>query len=101
MAYVICEPCLDAKNLACVDVCPVDCIQGGPDHDQMYIDPATCIDCDACVPECPVEAIFADNNVPENYAHWTQINIDEAPKYPVISAKIPALHGPSCTGPEE
>jgi ferredoxin len=53
------------------------------------------------VPECPVEAIFADTNVPEQYAHWTQINIDEAPKYPVISQKIPALHGPNCTGPEE
>jgi hypothetical protein len=39
--------------------------------------------------------------VPENYTHWTQINIDEAPNYPVISQKIPALHGPSCTGPEE
>jgi hypothetical protein len=48
-----------------------------------------------------VEAIFADTNVPENYAHWTQINIDEAPKYPIISQKIPALHGPTCTGPEE
>jgi hypothetical protein len=53
------------------------------------------------VPECPVEAIFADTSVPEQYAHWTQINIDEAPNYPVISQKIPALHGPNCSGPAE
>ncbi len=66
----------------------------------FFVD-STCIDCDACVPECPVEAIFADNNVPEQYQHWTQINIDEAPNYPVISQKIPALHGPACNGPAE
>ena len=67
MAYVICEPCIGATNLACVDVCPVDCIQGGPNQEQMYIDPVTCIDCDACVPACPVGAIFAQENVP---ARW-------------------------------
>src|SRR5256885_11107396 len=49
--------------------------------DRLYINADTCIDCDACVPECPVEAIFADNNVPEQHQHWTQINIDEAPNY--------------------
>ena len=66
----------------------------------FYVD-ESCIDCDACVPECPVEAIFADTSVPEDQAQWTQINIDEAPNYPVISQKIPALHGATCTGPEE
>jgi ferredoxin len=99
MTYVVVELCVDCKYTDCAAVCPVEAFHELPDR--LYINADTCIDCDACVPECPVEAIFADNNVPENYAHWTQINIDEAPKYPVISAKIPALHGPSCTGPEE
>ena len=67
MAYVICEPCIGAMELACVDVCPVDCIQGGPDHQQMYIDPATCIDCGVCVPACPMTSIFAEADVP---ARW-------------------------------
>jgi ferredoxin len=99
MTYVVVELCVDCKYTDCAAVCPVEAFHELPDR--LYINADTCIDCDACVPECPVEAIFADTNVPENYAHWTQINIDEAPNYPVISQKIPALHGPSCTGPEE
>ena len=67
MAYVICEPCIGAKELACVDVCPVDCIQGGPNENQMYIDPTACTDCAACEPACPVSAIFLDSDVP---AKW-------------------------------
>jgi ferredoxin len=99
MTYVVVELCVDCKYTDCAAVCPVEAFHELPDR--LYINADTCIDCDACVPECPVEAIFADTNVPENYAHWTQINIDEAPNYPVISQKIPALHGPTCTGPEE
>jgi ferredoxin len=99
MTYVVVELCVDCKYTDCAAVCPVEAFHELPDR--LYINADTCIDCDACVPECPVEAIFADTNVPENYAHWTQINIDEAPNYPIISQKIPALHGPSCTGPEE
>ena len=99
MTYVVTESCIKCKYTDCVDVCPVDCFREGPN--MLVIDPDECIDCTLCVPECPVEAIFADTNVPENYAHWTQINIDEAPNYPIISQKIPALHGPTCTGPEE
>ena len=99
MTYVVVELCVDCKYTDCAAVCPVEAFHEL--SDRLYINADTCIDCDACVPECPVEAIFADTNVPENYAHWTQINIDEAPKYPVISQKIPALHGPTCTGPEE
>lgn len=99
MTYVVVELCVDCKYTDCAAVCPVEAFHELPDR--LYINADTCIDCDACVPECPVEAIFADTNVPEQYAHWTQINIDEAPNYPVISQKIPALHGPTCTGPEE
>jgi ferredoxin len=74
LAYVICEPCINAKNLACVDVCPVDCIQGGPNERQMYIDPAICTDCDACVPACPVSAIFAEPDVPAKWQSYIAKN---------------------------
>ncbi len=82
MTYVICEPCIEVKDSACVDVCPVDCIYPRPeadefeDVDQLYIDPEECIDCDVCVPECPVEAIFMEEDVPEEWEHFTQINAD-------------------------
>ncbi len=101
MTYVVCEPCFGCRYTDCALVCPVEAFHLDDEMAALVINPETCIDCDACVPECPVEAIFADTNVPENYAHWTQINIEEAPKYPIISQKIPALHGPTCSGPEE
>ncbi len=65
MAYVIAEPCINTKDTACVDACPVDCIHPKKDSDKfgteemLYIDPVECIDCGACVPVCPVSAIFA------------------------------------------
>ena len=65
-----------------MDVCPVDCIhprKDEPDFDaaqMLYIHPDECIDCGACVPACPVEAIFRDEDVPEKWAHFTQINAD-------------------------
>ena len=65
MAYVICQPCIGTKDRGCVDVCPVDCIYEG--EDQLYIHPDECIDCGACEPECPVEAIFAEEDVPDQY----------------------------------
>src|SRR2546425_9523109 len=77
MTYVVVEPCIDCKYTDCAAVCPVEAFHELPDR--LYINADTCIDCDACVPECPVEAIFADNNVPEDQAHWTQINIDLRP----------------------
>jgi NAD-dependent dihydropyrimidine dehydrogenase PreA subunit len=74
MTYVITEPCVGIKDRSCVDVCPVDCIYEGPD--QLYIHPDECIDCGACEPECPVTAIFAEENVPANQRHFVQINRD-------------------------
>jgi NAD-dependent dihydropyrimidine dehydrogenase PreA subunit len=62
MPYVITEACKNTKDRACVDVCPVDCIYEGPD--QLYIHPDECIDCGACEPECPVTAIFPEEDVP-------------------------------------
>ncbi|HXG94024.1 MAG TPA: ferredoxin family protein [Blastocatellia bacterium] len=76
MAFVICEPCIGAKELFCVDVCPVDCIQGGPDEEQMYIDPAVCIDCAACEPVCPVSAIFLEADVPSKWQSYIKKNAD-------------------------
>ena len=82
MTYVITEPCVDVKDTACVDVCPVDCIHPTSDSDdfenqnQLFIDPVECIDCGVCEPECPVEAIFIDEDVPEEWEHFTQLNAD-------------------------
>lgn len=82
MAYVIAEPCIDNKDTACTEVCPVDCIHPRKDEaefgtvDQLYIDPETCIDCGACVPVCPVQAIFPLEELPERWAHFAQINAD-------------------------
>ncbi len=82
MAYVIAEPCINVKDTACVDACPVDCIHPRKneadfaDAVQLYIDPVECIDCGACVPVCPVSAIFALEDLPEKWKHYTELNAD-------------------------
>ncbi len=72
MAYIIVEPCIGVKDASCVAVCPVDCIYEG--EDQYYINPDECIDCGACEPECPVEAIFTDDSVPEEWQSYIAKN---------------------------
>jgi len=72
MAYVIAEPCVNVKDQACVEVCPVDCIYEG--EDQFYIHPDECIDCGACEPVCPVEAIFPADEVPAQWQSYTPKN---------------------------
>jgi len=72
MAYIIAEACIDVKDRGCVDVCPVDCIYEGAD--QLYIHPDECIDCGACEPECPVTAIFAEEDVPEDQTAYIEKN---------------------------
>jgi ferredoxin len=74
MAYVVCEPCHDCKYTDCVTVCPCDCFY--QDESMLYIDPDSCIDCGACVPECPVEAIFADLEVPARWAQFVHLNAE-------------------------
>ena len=76
MAYQITETCIDVKDKACVDVCPVDCIHptDGEGEPMLYIDPDECIDCGACEPECPVEAIFAEEDLPEDQGRFLEIN---------------------------
>ena len=83
MTYVICEPCIDVKDTACVDVCPVDCIHPTPDNEeffeeevQLFIDPEECIDCGVCEPEGPVEAIYAEDDLPEEWESFTEKNAD-------------------------
>lgn len=82
MTYVITEPCIGSKDTACIDVCPVDCIHPGKDEDafesveMLYINPDECIDCGACEPACPVQAIFVEDAVPEQWTHFIQLNAD-------------------------
>jgi ferredoxin len=75
MTYVIAEPCVDVIDQACVSVCPVDCIhfEEGVDR-KLYIDPNECIDCGACEPECPVNAIFPEDQLPGEWAAYTRID---------------------------
>lgn len=75
MAYVITEPCVDVQDKSCVNVCPVDCIYHDEGDDrQLYINPDECIDCGACEPECPVAAIFAEEEVPDKWTSFISIN---------------------------
>lgn len=86
MTYIIAEPCVDVMDKACVDVCPVDCIyeiddtqlsEGDEAYKAMlYIHPEECIDCGACEPECPVEAIFPEDEVPEKWSAYTAYNYE-------------------------
>lgn len=76
MTYVITEPCVGVKDASCVDVCPVECIHALPEDDMYYIDPDECIDCGVCVPECPVDAIFPEEEVPEKWLPFTAKNAD-------------------------
>jgi ferredoxin len=76
MAFVIAEPCIGVKDKACIDVCPMDCIHGSDNDTMLYIDPEECIDCDGCVPVCPVEAIFPVDKLPDKWKNYVQINAD-------------------------
>jgi len=72
MTYVIAEPCIDTKERTCIDVCPVDCIY--ETNRMLVIDPVECIDCGACEPECPVEAIYPEDALPQRWEPYVQIN---------------------------
>jgi ferredoxin len=85
MAFVVTEPCVGCKYTDCVTVCPSDCFHEG--ERMLYINPDHCIDCEACVPECPVEAIFHESNVPPQWRHYVELNADGAKRYPVITEK--------------
>lgn len=79
MAYVVTEPCINCKYTNCAAVCPVDAFREGPNF--LTIDPLECIDCDACVAECPVEAIYPDDEVPMEWEHYIELNEDLAEQW--------------------
>jgi ferredoxin len=91
MTHVVTGNCHMCRFTDCVAVCPVDCFHA--DVDILYIDPEECIDCGACIPECPVQAIFAEDDVPEDQQKWTAINAEKAPLLPVITESEDALPG--------
>ena len=75
VTFVITDPCIDTMDQACVSVCPVDCIHFEEGADKMlYINPEECIDCGACEPECPVQAIFPDSDVPPEWSEYIAKN---------------------------
>jgi ferredoxin len=85
MAFVVTESCIKCKYMDCVEVCPVDCFHEGPNF--LVIDPDECIDCTLCEPECPVEAIFSEEEIPDGQESFLKLNAELAKKWPVISEK--------------
>ena len=83
MTYVVTESCIKCKYTDCVDVCPVDCFKEGPN--MLVIDPDECIDCAVCVPECPVNAIYADDEVPDDQKEFVVLNAELAKQWPTIT----------------
>lgn len=83
MAFIVGENCIKCKFQDCVEVCPVDCFHVGPN--MLVIDPAECIDCSVCVPECPADAIFAEDDLPEDQQEFIAINAELSKKWPVIT----------------
>ena len=76
MTYVIAQPCIDVMDRSCVDECPVDCIV--PGARMLVIDPDECVDCGACMPVCPVSAIFSEDELPTQWAHFLDLNAEQA-----------------------
>ena len=100
MAYVIAEPCVDVMDLSCVSVCPVDCIHYDEGTDRkLFIDPNECIECGACEPECPVNAIFPEESVPTEWAQYTTADAtwysDKAAARAMVDELKPAWSGGS------
>ncbi len=85
MTHVVTKPCDGCRYTDCVVVCPVECFHEG--ETMLYIHPDVCIDCEACVPECPVEAIFHEDNLPEEWKEYIQINVDGSENAEVITEK--------------
>ena len=89
MTHVVTENCIKCKHTVCVDVCPVDCFREGPNF--LVIDPDECIDCAVCIPECPVNAIYAEEDVPADQQHMTRLNAELAKLPTSITDKKEAL----------
>lgn len=85
MAHIVTERCIGCVHTSCVEVCPVDCFKDDKEFKMLLIDPDICVDCQACVSECPEEAIFWDDECPEEYKKWININAGRAPDLPEIT----------------
>lgn len=85
MTFVVTEQCIKCKLMDCVEVCPVDCFYEGPNF--LVIHPDECIDCALCEPECPVNAIVSEDDLPEDQKIFLEINAELAPKWPNITEK--------------
>jgi len=83
MAYIVTEACIRCKYTDCVEVCPVDCFHEGPNF--LVIDPVECIDCTLCVPECPVGAIFAEEDLPNDQLAYIELNAQLSKDWPQIT----------------
>ena len=88
MTYVVTEDCIKCLHTDCVEVCPVDCFHIGPNF--MVIDPDECIDCTLCEPECPVEAIFAEDELPDGMENYIALNEELSREWPVLTEMIDA-----------
>src|SRR5690348_2598027 len=88
MTYVVSESCIKCKYADCVDVCPVDCFREGPNF--LVIDPDECIDCTLCVAECPVEAIYAEDDVPDDQQSFKALNAELSKLWKPIIERKPA-----------
>jgi len=88
MTFVVTENCIKCKYTDCVEVCPVDCFHEGPNF--LVIDPEECIDCTLCEPECPVEAIYPEDDLPVGQEAFTELNAELSLEWPVISEMKPA-----------
>ena len=92
MAYVVTQPCFGCKYTDCVVVCPCESFREG--EQMLFIDPESCVDCDACVPECPVEAIFYEENVPSQWHEFIQLNAEMSRvMLPITQKKAPFASG--------
>ena len=83
MTFVVTENCIRCKYMDCVEVCPVDCFHEGPNY--LVINPDECIDCSLCEPECPANAIYAEEDLPHSMQNFTALNAELAQKWPIIS----------------
>ena len=91
MTHIVSESCIKCKYTDCVDVCPVDCFREGPN--MLVIDPDECIDCAVCIPECPVNAIYAEEDVPADQIQFIKLNVELSQKtgWKSITKRKPAL----------
>jgi ferredoxin len=94
MAFVVTEPCFGCKYTDCVVVCPADCFYEG--QSMLFIHPDECVDCGACTPECPVEAIYYQDEVPAVWREYVALNAEMAPKCPKICERKTPLDGKNC-----